>query len=153
MAEVARRREPPSRVWTRTKILSPYIRYLVAILRFVAIYALFWKSLDKKVFWGSKTLKCTITCYILFIELNLQICTYALDEFFFGHFRFRWNAPNFCRSCLTNNYVRYQILGTPWLCPARICSLTTCWSPTIASAPLPVKWNRWSLRPDKLDKL
>ena len=31
------------KVWTRTKIMSPYIRYFVAILRFVAIYA-FYKA-------------------------------------------------------------------------------------------------------------
>ena len=31
------------KVWTRTKILSPNIRYFVAILRFVAIYA-FYKA-------------------------------------------------------------------------------------------------------------
>ena len=32
------------KVWTRTKILSPNIRYFVAILRFVTIYA-FYKAL------------------------------------------------------------------------------------------------------------
>ena len=32
------------KVWTQTKILSPNIRYFVAILRFVAIYA-FYKAL------------------------------------------------------------------------------------------------------------
>ena len=31
------------KVWTRTKILSPSIRYFVAILRFVAIYT-FYKA-------------------------------------------------------------------------------------------------------------
>ena len=32
------------KLWTWTKILSPNIRYFVAILRFVAIYALFGKK-------------------------------------------------------------------------------------------------------------
>ena len=38
------------KVWTRTKILSPYIRYFVTILRFVAIYALFGRL------WGNEVL-------------------------------------------------------------------------------------------------
>ena len=33
------------KVWTQTKILSPHIRYFVAILRFVVIYALFRRLL------------------------------------------------------------------------------------------------------------
>ena len=60
------------KVWTRTKILSPNIRYFDAILRFVAIYAL---------------------CIAYYTELNLKICNcvqkrricrekykYALDD-------------------------------------------------------------------------
>ena len=43
------------KVWTLRKILGPNIRFFVAILRFVAIYALFWKSSGKKVPFGSKT--------------------------------------------------------------------------------------------------
>ena len=43
------------KVWTRTKILSPNIRYFVTILRFVAICALFGSLRSKEVFFGSKT--------------------------------------------------------------------------------------------------
>ena len=43
------------KVWTRTKSFSPNIRYFVAILRFVAIYALFGNLWATKVFPGSKT--------------------------------------------------------------------------------------------------
>ena len=43
------------KVWIGTKILSPNIRYFAAILKLVAIYALFWKFLVKKNFFGSKT--------------------------------------------------------------------------------------------------
>ena len=42
------------KVWTQTKILSPNIRYFVAILRFVAIYALFGDLWAKKVPFGVK---------------------------------------------------------------------------------------------------
>ena len=45
------------KVWTRTKILSPNIRYFVEILRFVAIYALFGNLWTKNCcFFVSKTL-------------------------------------------------------------------------------------------------
>ena len=40
--------DPRRKVWTRTKILSPNIRYFVAILRFVAIYLLFGDLWPKK---------------------------------------------------------------------------------------------------------
>ena len=43
------------KVWTRTKILSPNIRYFVEILRFVAIYALFGRLRGKGIFFGSNT--------------------------------------------------------------------------------------------------
>ena len=43
------------KVWTCTKILGTNIRYFVAILRFVAIYALFGRLWAKKCFFGSKT--------------------------------------------------------------------------------------------------
>ena len=43
------------KVWTWMKIFSPYISYFVAILRFVAIYALFGNLWTKKCFFGSKT--------------------------------------------------------------------------------------------------
>ena len=42
---------PRRKVWTQTKILSSNIRYFVAILRFVAIYALFGR-LCQTVFFG-----------------------------------------------------------------------------------------------------
>ena len=43
------------KVWTQTKILSPNIRYFVAILRFVAIYALFGNLWAKKSLTQNKT--------------------------------------------------------------------------------------------------
>ena len=42
------------KVWTRTKILSPNIRYYIAILRFVAINTLFGSLLGKKVLFRLK---------------------------------------------------------------------------------------------------
>ena len=36
------------KVWIRTKVLSPNIRYFVVILRFVAIYTLFWSIWAKE---------------------------------------------------------------------------------------------------------
>ena len=43
----------------RTEILSPNIRYFVAILRFVVIYALFGNFLAKKVpFWVKNSVPC-----------------------------------------------------------------------------------------------
>ena len=43
------------KVWTQTKMLSPNIRYFVAIFRFVAIYTLFGRLWAKKCSFGSKT--------------------------------------------------------------------------------------------------
>ena len=77
--KLTRRHEGPSpKIWIRTKILSPSIRYFVAILWFVAIYAL---------------------CIAYYTEFNLQICNYvqkrricreiseyALDENLYAHF-------------------------------------------------------------------
>ena len=95
--------------------LSPNIRYFVAMLRFVAIYALFGNLWAQKCLFGSKTVflgqevqhfMVGITNYT---ELNLQVCNYAqkrricrekskyaLHESFYGHFCPRWKAPNFC---------------------------------------------------------
>ena len=97
------------KIWTQTKLLSPNIRYFVAILRFVAIYTLFWKSLGKNVL--SKTvflvqeMHFDMVCIAYYTELNLQLCAkrciccgkskYALDESFYGHFCPRRKAGNF----------------------------------------------------------
>jgi len=62
------------KVWTRTKLLSPNIRCFVAILRFVAIYALFGNIWQKSVFLGKNH---TITWYILYIKLS-WICKLAI---------------------------------------------------------------------------
>ena len=62
--------------WTQTKILGPNIRYFViVVLRFVAIYAIFCGLWAKKsALWGQKqcflSKKCTITWYILHILLS-----------------------------------------------------------------------------------
>ena len=57
-----------------TKILSTNKRYFVAILRFVAIYALFGRPGQKSAFWGQQQCflgkKCIITYFILHIILN-----------------------------------------------------------------------------------
>ena len=67
------------KVWTRTDILSPNIRYFVAILGFVAIYAFLGK---KVLFRVKKSVSCTVTWYMLHIIYisNLQICNYALKR-------------------------------------------------------------------------
>ena len=76
MAEGVQRQEGPSpKRWNRRNILSPNIRYFVAIIRFIAIYALFGIYFGKKsAFLGQKQCflgkKCTITWYILHIILN-----------------------------------------------------------------------------------
>ena len=55
VAEVARRHEGPSpKVLTWKKILSPNTHYFVAILRFVAIYAVFGILIEKQCFFLSK---------------------------------------------------------------------------------------------------
>ena len=100
MAEVARRREGPS-----PKSLSPNLRFFVAIVRFVAIYALFGNLWAKKCFFRSRTvfLGQEAHYYMVYIayytELHFQICfyaqkrricpensKYALAKNFFGHF-------------------------------------------------------------------
>ena len=70
------------KIWTRTKILSLNIRYFVALLRFVAIYALFGNLWAKKVFFlGQKQCCLGKKCAMVYIaycnELNLQISNYA----------------------------------------------------------------------------
>ena len=96
------------KVWT--KILSPNIPFFVAILKFVAIYALFGRSLAKKCFFGSKTEMHYYMAYIAYnIEFNLQICNYvpkqricrenskhAHDKKFCGQFCLGRKAVNFC---------------------------------------------------------
>ena len=93
------------KVWTWTKILSPNMRYFVAILRFVTIYTLFGNLWTKMTFFGLKTvfLGQKVHYYMVYIayftELNLQICDYsqkrricrenckyALGKNFHGHF-------------------------------------------------------------------
>ena len=87
VAEVAQKREGPL---LKKFGFRRYIHYLVAILRFVAIYALFGRHWVKKVFlfWVKK---CTITWpydiymymvylyiyYLLFMALN-QICKFVI---------------------------------------------------------------------------
>ena len=78
LSEVARKRDGPlPKSLNSDKNLSPNIRYIVAILRFVAIYALFGQ---KKCLFGSKTvfLGQEVHYYIVYIayhaELKLQIC-------------------------------------------------------------------------------
>ena len=96
-------------VWTRTKILSPNIRYFVAMLRFVVIYTLFGRLCARKgpfwvktVFLGQKVhyYKVYLAYYT---ELNVQICNYAQKQRicrknikFDGHFCPRRKAANFC---------------------------------------------------------
>ena len=70
------------KVWTRTKISSPDIRYFVAILRFVAIYALFGRLGAKKCFFGITTVFLGkevhyYMVYITYTEWNVQICSYT----------------------------------------------------------------------------
>ena len=89
------------KVWTQTKILSPNIRYFVAILRFVAIYARCGRLWAKQFFLGQKQsfLGKWYIWYILRI-INRCICRenskYVSDEVFFGHFGARQKAANFC---------------------------------------------------------
>ena len=63
------------KVWTGTKILSPNIRYIVALLWFVAIYALFGRLWAKKSPFGSKTY--CILYWIVIANLWLRAKTTA----------------------------------------------------------------------------
>ena len=62
-------------------LTSPFIRFFVAILRFVVIYAVFWKTLGKKrFFFGSNSVFIGQEVYYqmlynaYYTELHLQIC-------------------------------------------------------------------------------
>ena len=74
------------KVWTLTKISNPNIRYLVAILWFVGIYAIFGRIWAIKCSFWSKTvfLGQKVPYYMVHIafhtELNLQICNYAQKQ-------------------------------------------------------------------------
>jgi len=74
------------KVWTQTKIWSPNICYFVAVLRFVTICAVFWKTLGKKVLFGVKTvfLAQEVHHYMGYIAYytgqNLQICNYTQKQ-------------------------------------------------------------------------
>ena len=100
------------KVDTQTKILSPNIRYFVAILRFVAIYALFGNLRAKEVPFGSnkvffgQEVHYYMVYFAYYTEFNVQICDYAQkghicrenrkyahDENFDGHFCFRQRLP------------------------------------------------------------
>ena len=58
-------------VWTRTKILSPNICYFVAVLKFVAIYALL-EIFEKRAFGVKNSVvwakKCTNKCMVCILN-------------------------------------------------------------------------------------
>ena len=104
------------KVWTQTKILSPNMRYLVAILRFVTIYILFGLWASRGLFWVINNVswaRCALIhgVFIAFYtESNLQNSNYAQkrcicrensqqapDENFYGHLCPRRKAVNFCQ--------------------------------------------------------
>ena len=68
------------KVWTQTKILSPNIRYFVAILRFVAIYAIFGRLkarnvlfwIKNSVSWARSALLYSTYC-ILYLEKSANL--------------------------------------------------------------------------------
>ena len=129
------------KVWT--KILSPNIRYFVAKLRFVAMYALFWNLCTKKCLFWSKTVLLwqKVHYYMVYIayytDLNWQTCNYAqkrricwengkyaLDQSFYDHFCPRRKAANFChlgRGCSCGcggcKAKRYHFLQVEWIIP------------------------------------
>ena len=82
VAEVVRGHEgPPPKSLDSDKNLSPNIRYIVAILWFVAIYALFRRLPAKKVLfrvsvsWAKSALLHGTYCILCWIEsANLQLC-------------------------------------------------------------------------------
>ena len=98
---------PQPKVWTRTKILSPNIRYFVANGDLWAKKVPFWVFLWQEVHYY-------MVCIAYFTEFNLQIwdytqkrrihcenCKYAFDESFHGHFCPRRKAAKFCHpGCL-----------------------------------------------------
>ena len=116
VAKVARGHGGPrQKVWTRTKILSPNLRYFVAnkyLSRFTQFLEIFGQ---KKCLFGSKPVffRQEVHYYMVYIayftELNLQICDYTqkrriccencqyvLDENLHGHFCPRRKAAKFC---------------------------------------------------------
>ena len=98
------------KVWTRTEISSPNIRYFVAILRFIAIYALCGNLWAKKCFFGSKTvIFCArnalwhgMYCILYWVKFAIMrknvayVAKIVIDENFYGHFCPRQKAANFC---------------------------------------------------------
>ena len=91
------------KVWTRTKNLSPNIRYFVALLRFVAIYVLF-RTRKKCFFWSKKVLLGQEVHYYMeyiayYADKNLQICNLswkrknAQDKILYGHFALAERLP------------------------------------------------------------
>ena len=93
--KLTRRHEGPSpKIWIRTKILSPSIRYFVAILVFVAFYTLFGRLWANRALFGSRFLtqeqcflgkECTITWYVvLFFSLTFLNGEYFLNLLKFG---------------------------------------------------------------------
>ena len=102
-------------VWTWGKILSTNIRYFAAILRFVAIYALFGILGSIKYFFWTTTVffgqevHYNMVYIAYYTELDLQNCNYvqkrricrknskyAPDDNFCGHFCPRRKAAKFC---------------------------------------------------------
>ena len=61
------------KVWTWTKVLSTNIRYFVAKLRFVAIFALFWRFGANKSFFGT-----TIVFHGQELHCYILICKFAV---------------------------------------------------------------------------
>ena len=106
------------KVWTRTQIFSPYIRFFVAILRFVPIYVLFGIVRAKQVFWGGKK-QCFLEVHYYkgyiayYTQVNLQICNYVqksiclenskygADASLYGHILPRRKGANFCHPAST----------------------------------------------------
>ena len=68
------------KVCTQTKNLSPNIRYFVAILRFVAMFALSWRPWAKKCFLGQKQCfldkKCIINTWCVYCHLVYHLRKY-----------------------------------------------------------------------------
>ena len=131
------------KVWTRTKNLSPNIRYFVALLRFVAIYVLF-RTRKKCFFWSKKVLLGQEVHYYMeyiayYADKNLQICNYAKKrrichenkkkrarQNFVWPFCSRRKAANFCHPAEDNTC-------KPKLCDLcfimwyiRLCGLSCC---------------------------
>ena len=75
VAEVVRRHQGPSpKSLELDENFKHEINYFVAILRFVAIYALFWKTWDKMCFFGEKKefLGKEVRYYMIIIAYSLN---------------------------------------------------------------------------------